>query len=203
MSVELDQSASSAAYEPVPVLQDGTARRFWSVRRIPAALLALAVAGGAGLLLYDIAAVRAERPAMRWRRSLAAELAGRPVDSGWVLAGAACAVLLGAWLLLLALTPGLRGLLTMRGGAQGLRAGLDRSAAGLLLRDRALEVPGVQSVRVGVGRRKVVVRALAHFRELDDVRADLDAALGAALGELGLARAPGMAVRVTRPKGKG
>ncbi|MFI6643515.1 DUF6286 domain-containing protein [Streptomyces sp. NPDC050504] len=202
MTVELDQSASSAAYEPVPVLQDTAARRFWSARRIPAGLLALAVAGGAGLLLYDIAAVRAERPAMEWRRTLAAELARRPLDDTWVLAGAAGAVLLGVWLLVLALTPGLRGLLTMR-GAQGLRAGLDRGAAGLLLRDRALEVPGVRSVRVRVGRRKVAVRALAHFRELDDVRTDLDAALGAALGELGLARPPGMAVRVTRPKGKG
>ncbi|MFC8510587.1 DUF6286 domain-containing protein [Streptomyces sp. NPDC057411] len=187
-----------AAPQPQPA-----GRRFWAVRRIPAAVLAAVLLGGAGLLLYDVAAVRAEHSAMAWRRSLADDLATRPLDNAWVLAGAGVAVLLGVWLLLLALTPGLRGILPMRGEHPDLRAGLDREAAALALRDRAMEVSGVQSVRVGMGRAKVAVRAVSHFRGLDEVRSDLESALSAGIDELGLARPPALTVRVARPPRKG
>ncbi|KOT87276.1 membrane protein [Streptomyces sp. NRRL F-5755] len=176
----------------------GRARRFWAARRVPAALVALVVLGAAGLLLYDVAAVRADRPAMAWRKRLAEELATRHLDDVWVLAGAAVAVALGLWLLLLALTPGLRAVLPMRRSAPDVRSGLDRAAAALVLRDRAMEVPGVQSVRVAVGRRKAKARAVSHFRELDEVRGDLDTALGDGLRQLGLARRLALSVRVRR-----
>ncbi len=141
-----------------------SARRFWSTRRIPAALVALLSAAAIGLLLYDVVSVRAGRSAMRWRRRLAEELATRPLDDVWMTAGAAVAMALGLWLFLLAVTPGLRKLLPMRPptgvpGTGEVRAGLDRRAAALVLRDRAVQVPGVQSARVAVGRRKVKARA--------------------------------------------
>ncbi|WNI25516.1 DUF6286 domain-containing protein [Streptomyces sp. ITFR-16] len=201
----LDQSASAAAYDPVPdnARGDSGAGRFWSARRIPAAVVALVVLGASGLLLYDVAAVRADHPAMQWRRSLADELAQRRLDDVWVLTGASVAAALGLWLLLLALTPGLRDLLTMRRDHPGVRAALDRSAAAMVLRDRAVEVSGVQSVRVRMGRNKVGVRAVSHFRELDDVRADLDTVLSTGIRELGLARPPGLSVHVRRPAKKG
>ncbi|WNF26336.1 DUF6286 domain-containing protein [Streptomyces sp. C11-1] len=195
-----------AAHEPVPTLEQGDggpAGRFWSARRIPAAVLALVLLGAAGLLLYDIAAVRADHPAMQWRRSLADDLAERPLNDVLVLVGAAVAAAVGLWLILLALTPGLRDLLPMRRERAGVRAGLDRAAAAMVLRDRAVEVPGVQSVRVSMGRRKAKVRALSHFRELDDVRTDLDSALERAVQELGLAKPPGLSVQVHRPAKKG
>jgi hypothetical protein len=181
------------------------ARRFWSARRIPAALVALLSAGAIGLLLYDVVAVRAGRTAMRWRRRLAEELATRPLDDIWMIIGAAVAMALGLWLFLLAVTPGQRKLLPMRQPIgiprKGeVRAGLDRRAAALVLRDRAMRVPGVQSARVAVGRRKVKARALAHFRDLEEVRADLDATLGEAATSLGLARQPTLTVHVRRPK---
>lgn len=181
------------------------ARRFWSARRIPAAVVALLSAAAVGLLLYDVVSVRAGRSAMRWRRRLAEELATRPLDDIWMIVGAAVAMALGLWLFLLAVTPGLRRLLSMRQptGAPGtgeVRAGLDRRAAALVLRDRAVQVPGVQSARVAVGRRKVKARARAHFRDLADVRADLDATLGEAVTSLDLARQPTLTVRVRRPK---
>ncbi|MFE7835967.1 DUF6286 domain-containing protein [Streptomyces sp. NPDC057474] len=181
------------------------ARRFWSARRIPAALVALLSAAATGLLLYDVVSVRAGRSAMRWRRRLAEELATRPLDDTWMIVGAAGAMALGLWLFLLAVTPGLRRLLPMRQptgapGTEEVRAGLDRRAAALVLRDRAMQVPGVQSARVAVGRRKVKVRARAHFRDLEEVRADLDATLGEAVRFLGLARRPTLTVRVRRPK---
>lgn len=197
---ELGQSASAAAYDPLPTAdaKDDGNGRFWSVRRVPAAILALLVLAGAGLLLYDIVAVRLDRSAMAWRKSLARELAERPLDDIWVLVGAGVAAALGVWLLLLAVTPGLRDVLPMRRPHADVRAGLHRGAAATMLRDRAMEVSGVRSVRVRVGRRKVRVRAVSHFRELDDVRADLDAVLAEGIKGLGLARRPGLSVHVAR-----
>ncbi|WP_028814278.1 DUF6286 domain-containing protein [Streptomyces flavidovirens] len=202
----LGNSSSATGYEPVPTLEeeDGwRAGRFWSARRVPAALVALVVLGAAGLMLYDIAAVRAGHPAMRWRRELADGLATRPLDNVWVLIGAGVAAALGLWLLLFAVTPGLRAILPMRRTSADTRAGLDRRAAAMMLRDRAMEVSGVQSVRVAVGRSRVRVRAVSHFRELDDVHEDLDAVLAAAILRLGLAGRPGLSVRVGRPAKKG
>ncbi|MER5194067.1 hypothetical protein ABT070_07395, partial [Streptomyces sp. NPDC002884] len=79
----------------------GPPRRFWSARRIPAALVALLAAAAVGLLLYDVVSVRAGRPAMSWRRRLAEELATRPLDDIWVIVGAVVAMALGLWLFLL------------------------------------------------------------------------------------------------------
>ncbi|MFS8204573.1 DUF6286 domain-containing protein [Streptomyces sp. CWNU-52B] len=202
---ELGQSASAADYTPLPTLdgaKDGSGR-FWSARRIPAAVLALLLLAATGLLLYDVVAVRADRPAMRWRGSLARELAERPLDDTWVLVGAGVATALGLWLLILAATPGLRQVLPMRRPHPDVRAGLHRDAAAMVLRDRAMEVSGVQSVRVRMRRRKTDVRAVSHFRELDDVRADLDATLADGIRGLGLTRRPSLSVRVARPAKKG
>ncbi|MDV9200921.1 DUF6286 domain-containing protein [Streptomyces sp. Wh19] len=182
-----------------------SARRFWSARRIPAAIVALLSVAGMGLLLYDVVSVRADQPGMSWRRRLAEELATRPLHDIWMIVGAAVAMALGLLLFLLAVTPGLRRVLPMRqptGIARTVEvhAGLDRHAAALNLRDRAVRVSGVQSARVDFGRRKVRARAQAHFRDLNEVHADLDAALSEAVTNLGLARKPTLDVRVRRPK---
>ncbi|MCX4525168.1 DUF6286 domain-containing protein [Streptomyces sp. NBC_01551] len=181
----------SSARSPSP-------HRFRSARRVPAALTALVVLGVAGLFLYDLAAVRAHRPGMGWRRELAHQLERHtPADPG-VLIGAGVLALVGAVLLVLAVAPGLRGILPMRTPEPGVRAGLGRKDAALVLRDRAMEVSGVRSARVKVGRRRIRVRATSHFRELDDVRADLDAVLAVGVEELGLAHAAPPRVRVRR-----
>jgi hypothetical protein len=180
------------------------ARRFWAGRRVPAAITAAAILAVAGLFLYDIAAVRTDRDAMAWRTRLADELATRHLDDIWVVLGAAVAAALGLWLILLALTPGERGLLPMaRHGTDGVRAALDRRAAELVLRDRAMQVAGVRWVRVTVGRRRINARGVSHFRELDDVRRDLTAALDSAVRQLGLARPPQLHVHVQRGEKKG
>ncbi|MET9682502.1 DUF6286 domain-containing protein [Streptomyces coeruleorubidus] len=196
-----DRSAS-AAEDGTPPVSDGEGGRegrFWSARRVPAGIVALLLLGLAGLFLYDIASVRADRPVMSWRRELARQLAERPLDDTWVLVGAGVAAALGLWLLFLAVTPGLRHVLPMRRTHADVRAGLDRDAAATALRDRAMEVPGVQSARVRVRRRRAKVRAASHFRELDDVRTDLDAVLTDAVRGLGLSRPPALSVRVRRP----
>jgi hypothetical protein len=183
--------------------QDKREHRFWSARRIPAAVVALLLLAVSGLFLYDIAAVRAHRPAMSWRRELARQLAQRPLDDIWVLVGAGVAVVLGLWLIVLAATPGLRAVLPMRRTQADVRAGLHREAAALVLRDRAMEVAGVQSVRVRMRRARTDVRAFSHFRELDEVQADLDATLTEAIKGMGLARPPALSVHVLRPGRKG
>ncbi|MGP3981536.1 DUF6286 domain-containing protein [Streptomyces sp. KR80] len=197
-----EQSASAAVYEGGG--ESERVRRFWSERRVPAAIVAALCVAGLGLLLYDVAAVRADRTAMEWRRRLADELAERPLDDPWMIGGAVAAMVLGLWLIVLALTPGLRRLLPMlppseAADADDVQAGIHRDAAALVLRDRAMEVSGVQSVRVDVRRGRVRARALAHFRELDKVRSDLDAALAVGLQELGLVRQPTLSVHVRRP----
>lgn len=198
---DLRQSKSAAGYEPGSRTGTaGRAGRFWSVRRLPAGVVALLGLAAAGLLLFDVVAVRLGRTAMGWRRTLAEEMAVTPVDDIRVRVAAVVAALLGLWLLVLALTPGRRGLLPMRRELPGVRAGLERTAASLVLRDRALRVPGVQSVRVDVGRRRVRARARAHFRDLHDVRGDLDSELEEGVRQLGLARQPGLSVHVERPK---
>lgn len=196
-----DRSESSAAPEPRD--ERGRVGRFWSARRVPAGIVALLLLGLAGLFLYDIVSVRAGRPGMGWRRELARQLAERPLDDTWVLVGAGVAAVLGLWLLILAVTPGLRDVLPMRRTHTDVRAGLHRDAAATALRDRAMEVAGVQSARVRVRRRRARVRAVSHFRELDDVRTDLDAVLADAVRGLGLSRPPSLSVRVRRPGRKG
>ena len=187
---------------PAPV--PGPHGRFWSARRVPAGIVALLLTLLAGVLLYDVAAVRAHRPApLVWRRDLARQLATRPLDDTWVLVGAGVAALLGLWLVALAVTPGLRDVLPMRRAHADVRAGLHRPAAALVLRDRAMEVSGVQSVRVRMRRARADVRAVAHFRPLDDVRGDLHTTLTEAIGGLGLARPPALRLHVTRPGRKG
>lgn len=101
-----EQAAPSADGTPgaaagATKVTDGSGRsahRFWSARRIPAALAALLSAAAVGFLLYDVVAVRAGRNAMRWRRRLAEELATRPLDDVWMIVGAAVAMALGLWL---------------------------------------------------------------------------------------------------------
>lgn len=222
---KMRQSTSASAYGGRAGTDAGDgdppvrAKRFWSARRVPAGIVALVVFAVSGLLLYDVAAVRSGRPAMRWREWLADQLAARPLDDPWIMSGAALLAALGVWMVVLALTPGLRGLLPMRSPGAGagaekdvedaeagvaVRAGIDRASAGLVLRDRAMEVPGVRSARVDVGRRRIRARALAHFRDLDEVRADLDTALHEGIHQLGLARRPALSVRVRRSaKSKG
>ncbi|MFF4762325.1 DUF6286 domain-containing protein [Streptomyces sp. NPDC001292] len=188
---------------PVQDGADGRSGRFWSARRVPAGIVALLLLIVAGAFLYDIAAVRAGRLGLGWRRELARQLAQRPLDDTWVLVGAGVTAVLGLWLIVLAATPGLRRLLPMRRTHPDVRAGLHRDAAALVLRDRAMEIAGVRSVRVRLRRRRADVRAVAHFRALEEVRADLDTVLTEAVAGLGLARAPALSVCVARPGRKG
>ncbi|GAA2731116.1 DUF6286 domain-containing protein [Streptomyces nogalater] len=173
-------------------------RRPWSARRVPATLVAAVILVAAVAALADVIAVRAGRPAAAWRRHLADALATRPVDDVWMLTGAAVAAAVGVWLIVLALTPGLRRWLPLRRPADcpRLKASLDRDGAATLLRDAATRVPGVGAARIRVRRHRVKARADVRFRDPRQVKEDLTAALGEECDRLALARAPRIAVRV-------
>ena len=186
-----DTAATSTA-------DDDRAGRFWSARRVPAARRRAAAAGRRGP-----AALRRGRGARRPPRDGLAPPArrrtGHPhLDDPWVLGAAAVAVVLGLWLIVLAVTPGLRAAAAdaaaMAAGRPGRAGPLGRRAGAARPRHggrRACSPCGVK-----VSRRKAKAHAVSHFRELDEVRADLDAALGEGLRQLG----PGPAARPVRPR---
>ncbi|MFG2666576.1 DUF6286 domain-containing protein [Streptomyces sp. NPDC048387] len=195
------EDGSSAAGGPRRSEPPGPSRRPWSPRRIPAALTALVIAAAAGTLLFDVVRVRAGRSAAAWRTRLADELAARPLDDVWIRTGAVVVTLAGLWLIILALTPGLRRQLPLKKPAGQVQAVVDRRAAALMLRDAAMRVPGVSAARVRVGRHRIRTRAEVRFRTEAEVRADLLDTLREQRDRLALARPPRLTVRVrTRRK---
>ncbi|MFF4426825.1 DUF6286 domain-containing protein [Streptomyces sp. NPDC001549] len=177
------------------------AARPWSARRIPAAITALIIGAAAGLLLFDVIRVRAGSPAAAWRGRLAEELATRPLDDTSVQIGAGVIAALGLWLIILALTPGLRRQLPLQRPSARMYAVLDRTAAELRMRDAAMHVPGVSAAKVKFSQHRVAVHVDVRFRAPADVKADLQAALEEQLDRLALARPPRLDVRV-RPRRK-
>ncbi|MFC9818024.1 DUF6286 domain-containing protein [Streptomyces virginiae] len=174
-------------------------RRLWSERRIPAALTALAVTAAAGTLLVDVIRVRVSQPAAAWRSHLADDLASRPLDDTLTQAGGVVLAVLGLWLIVLALTPGLRHRLPLQTPGAQIHAVLDRKAAALRMRDAAMRVPGVSGARVRLTRKRATARADVRFRTPADVQADLRTSLSQELDRLALAHRPSLRVRV-RPR---
>ncbi|WP_329490122.1 DUF6286 domain-containing protein [Kitasatospora sp. NBC_01246] len=128
--------------------------RLRAPRTVAAVVVATVVLVVGAALLYDVIAVRTGHAARRWRAEVADELATRHLDDPWVLVGAGAAVLLGAWLLWLALAPGLRRWLPLR-PLGGTSAAIDRAGVGTLLHDRAAGLPGIEHLTVRVNRRRV------------------------------------------------
>ncbi|MFG2196678.1 DUF6286 domain-containing protein [Streptomyces sp. NPDC048639] len=161
-------------------------------------LAALALLLAAGMLLFDVVWVRTGHQATPWRKDLADELATRPVDDVWVLTGAAIVAAVGLWLIVLAVTPGMRRQLPLRVPEDGsAHAMLDRGSAGQLLRDAAMRVPGVSRARVRVRRHRVKVRADVRFRDPREVQDELIDVLAHEQTEgLVLAHPPRLKVRV-------
>lgn len=189
---------------PPPHQQTQTepSHRPWGSRRVPAGLAASLIVLAAGALLFEGVWLRTGHQATPSWKSLTDQLATRPVDDVWILCGAALAAALGLWLMILALTPGLRPQLPLRVPADGhgrMRAALDRRGAALFLRDTALRVPGVGAARVRVRRRQITLIADVRFRETADVREELiDALRRAEREQLALARLPRLTVRIRR-----
>ncbi|MFF1925629.1 DUF6286 domain-containing Asp23/Gls24 family envelope stress response protein [Streptomyces sp. NPDC058221] len=191
---------------PVPAAQSEErparrrARRFRSSRRVPVAVLLLAAVVGCGAVGLDVVRVHVrDRQAAAWRTGAVDWLSRHgPGDVPVVLGGAAVA-LLGVWLVVLAVAPGQRRLLTLAAPASYPDAAVDRSAVLALMHGAVTGVAGTGRVRVRVGRRRVRVRAGLAFGEVAAVRREVDAAARRALTGCLLGRTPRLRVQV-RPE---
>ncbi|MEV8542872.1 DUF6286 domain-containing protein [Streptomyces sp. NPDC051572] len=187
---------------PVPPAEEtnspGTPGRWWSARRTPVALLTSSAALVCGALALDLVQVHtAHRAAAAWRVSAVHWLSGHgPGDPAVVIAGGLTA-LLGVWMIVLALTPGLRHRSTVRTAAGHVDAAVDRSAVRSLVRDTVGDVPGITAVRVRVRRRRITVRARLAFGDRAEASAAVTAAARAAVSSCRLRRAPRVRVTVT------
>ncbi|MEU0126445.1 DUF6286 domain-containing Asp23/Gls24 family envelope stress response protein [Streptomyces sp. NPDC006289] len=172
-------------------------RRWWSARRVPMAVLTAAGASACGALAFDVIRVHlAHRPPAAWRSGVLDWLSTHgPGDTPVVLGGAAAA-LLGLSLIVLAVTPGRRRLLTLSPAGDGPGCAVDRSAVGALVRDAVADVPGIGHVSVRVGRRRVAVRAGLAFGDRAAAREQVVSAAGSAVAGCALRNAPRVRVRV-------
>ncbi|MFE2423295.1 Asp23/Gls24 family envelope stress response protein, partial [Streptomyces hokutonensis] len=131
--------------------------RWWSQRRLPMTLVTLAAAVAAGALAFDMAMVHtAHRPPAAWRTGALHWLAEHGPGEPAVVVGSGAVAVLGLLLIVLALTPGHRGLLTVacdpRMGAavdRRGRAAHGRGAGGATAGLRAVTVRGRRDPRAG------------------------------------------------------
>ncbi|GGV31299.1 DUF6286 domain-containing Asp23/Gls24 family envelope stress response protein [Streptomyces spectabilis] len=188
-------AVSSAKPGPRPARR---ARRPWSPRRLPVAVGALVVAAGCAVPLYDMVAVHAAgRAPAEWRVRLVAWLSAHGPDGGTVTGlAAAGTILLGLWMVVLAVTPGRRACLPMAPPDEDTRAELPRGAVAVLLRDSVAVLPAITRVRVRVGRRRARVRAELAFGDRPGALEAVTRAAEDALGGCGLARPPRLRVRL-------
>ncbi|WP_018548868.1 DUF6286 domain-containing Asp23/Gls24 family envelope stress response protein [Streptomyces sp. LaPpAH-108] len=175
-------------------------RRWWSQRRFPLGILALLATLAFGSLAADLILVHTgHRPAAAWRTGTLHWLYGHGPGEPLVTAVGTCCALLGAVLLVLAVTPGRRNLLTTASPASGTDIALDRSAVAALLRDAATGTDGVTGARTRVRRRRATVRADLASGDRTTAELRITQAADNALAECGLRRP--LRLRVTaRPR---
>ncbi|MEY9998003.1 putative alkaline shock family protein YloU [Streptomyces sp. V4I8] len=175
--------------------------RTWSERRVPSALAALTGAAACALLLHDFILLRGEgRPQEPWRSELLTWLSTHGPGDFTVALGTAL-TLLGIQMVLLAVLPGRRRLLSMRPDAGGVRSTLDQHSAEQLMHQAVLNVPGVSRVRVRVRRRRARVRAVVEFGDPDAAHRAMVTAANRTLDTYGLGRAPRLRVRMSTGPG--
>ncbi|MBM7440262.1 DUF6286 domain-containing Asp23/Gls24 family envelope stress response protein [Streptomyces sp. HB132] len=176
-----------------------TPLRWWSSRRLPMAAVAAGAAAAFGAVAVDVIRVHLEhRPAAAWRIGLLDGLSTSGPGSMPVVLGGAAAALLGLALIVVAVTPGRRRLVTLS-TAGGPRAALDRSALAAAVRDAVADVAGISHADVRVGRRRIAVRAGLAFGDRATAHREATTAVRRAVDGCLLRRAPRVRVDV-RPE---
>lgn len=168
------------------------------VNRLLAAVLALVLAGAAGILVVEVVARLIGRgPVVTdWSRI------GSWADSTtWsapaVLAAGIVAMVLGVVLLVAEFAPSRPVRFAAAAGVEGVDTGYTRRGVAGAVRSAAEGVDGVASASVAVGRRSVRVAATAVASTPDAVRSLTDpvtAAVNERIDRLGLAHRPRLAV---------
>ncbi|MHC5905212.1 DUF6286 domain-containing Asp23/Gls24 family envelope stress response protein [Streptomyces sp. S6] len=177
---------------PVPQSDEGRApRRWWSQRRVPVAALTASAAAACGALAFDLVQVHtAHRTAAPWRVRAVDWLSEHGPGDPAVVAAGALTALLGAWLILLATTPGRRHQSTVRTSAARTDVAVDRSVVRSLVHDAVADVTGTGTVRVRVRGRRVTVRAGLRFGDRTHTRDAVESAARAVLTACDLRRVP-------------
>ncbi|MFE1794677.1 DUF6286 domain-containing Asp23/Gls24 family envelope stress response protein [Streptomyces sp. NPDC059517] len=174
-----------------------TPLRWWSGRRLPTLLLALSALVACGAVAVDLIMVHAAgRSAAVWRTDALHWLTRHGPGEAAVTAGAAAVAVLGLLMVVLALTPGHRGLLTVTTPAPNLWAALDRTAVAALVRDAVGQTQGIGPVKVRVRRRSVSVRAGLAFGDRAHALEEARHLARGALDSCNLRRPPRLRVRV-------
>ncbi|TGN79112.1 Asp23/Gls24 family envelope stress response protein [Streptomyces bauhiniae] len=164
-------------------------RRWWAQRRLPLGVLTLLATLTCGALATDLILVHTgHRPAALWRTGALHWLYVHGPGEPPVTAAALGCVLLGVWLIVLAVTPGRRGLLTAHSPAPATHVAVDRGTVAALLRDTAAGTEGVDTVAVRVRRRRATVRAALAFGDRAAARDQITDAARRVLAECGLRR---------------
>ncbi|MGW5399629.1 DUF6286 domain-containing Asp23/Gls24 family envelope stress response protein [Streptomyces sp. NPDC003952] len=141
-----------------------SARRWWSARRAPMAVLLLVATAVCAAVTADVVRVHTtHHVAAAWRLHVVDWLAGHEAGDLPVTVAALAVAAAGVWLLAMAFTPGRRGQLTLAGEQPHESAAVDRSTVAALVRDAVSAVDGVETVRVRAGRRRLTVRAGLAF----------------------------------------
>ncbi|MFJ8278880.1 DUF6286 domain-containing protein [Streptomyces griseoviridis] len=193
--------ADTPLAEDTPAGSTGrTPLRWWSQRRLPMALLSLSAAVACGALAFDLVLVHTgHRPPAAWRTATLDWLSRHGPSATASTVGAVAVALLGVVLIVLAVTPGRRGLLTVTSGSPRLVTAVDRSALASLVEDAVRDTDGIGPVRVRAGRRRVTVRAGLAFGDRDRARCAVRDAARRVLEGCDLRRTPRLRVTV-RPE---
>lgn len=171
------------------------------LNRIVSTLLALALFAGGLLAVVEIVLALLGRaywlvPHPNWSTWLGEQTFASGVARA-ILIGM---VLLGLFLLFLALRRGRPGSLALPGRSNGVRVTASRRGIERSLSRAAQSADGVRDANVRAGKRKVRVKALTGLREPGDLQQRVTAAVDERLEELGLAGAVRSQVTVS---GKG
>ncbi|MFD8809676.1 DUF6286 domain-containing protein [Streptomyces sp. NPDC059597] len=207
-------AGSGSAPAPAPVPADAgspgsrSPRRWWAQRRLPLGILTLLATVAFGALAADLILVHTgHRPAAAWRTGTLHWMYGHGPGEPLVTAAGLCCALLGAGLLLLAVTPGRRDLLTMSSPVPGTDIAVDRCAVAALVHAAATGTDGVTAARTHVRRRRATVRAELTTGDLttaDRTTAErrITRAASSALADCGLRRPLRLRVTARPPRGR-
>ncbi|MFD4245710.1 DUF6286 domain-containing protein [Streptomyces sp. NPDC058525] len=190
---QLTAAAPGPGPQP-PAVAGEQAPRTWSQRRLSAGCLAVTITASSCLLLWNALAphLLVEAGSLSPYEALVRFARRHSRIGGW--AGATAA--LGMWLVILALTPGHRRLLTLRTPAP-VRAGLSRSGAAHLVGAALADVPGLRVRSVRCTARTVHVRSELTFGEAEPARETATLAISHAIEAMALRRNPRIRLDLT------
>ncbi len=117
-------------------------------------------------------------------------LNGQPWTAHWVIAGLIVFVVVGLLLLITAVKPRRPGLLVLHADVDGVTVGAPRRSVARAISRVAGDVDGISGATADLGSRTAAVSAATHLRDTTGLAEQVQEAVTAFLGGLGLERPP-------------